>query len=645
MTVAVDSRNSLIGLKIWIVTWTGIFLLLGVLGITTSSLSLIAANEVGSTSLASPVSGEPRSIRSDEYLRSTPWDLGLLKSGNADFVTPFAYQNTSLIFPDPDSWIDYVNAFDTIWPRLIPGIEISQEFAFSWWTPIWIALIFLPLLLVRVGASFVVSVCVTTLIIASPVNAWWSLWISPIIGFSAMAAYLFLLTLSDLNRNYLLKSLYFLGSAFGLFKLLTCYQPWVIVIAPMILLTTCAHAIEKCGWKRASKSLLPIVALFVFMSSLFMSKNWNALTTLTSTLYPGERRSSGTFVSTALTWGAPHLQILNINPKILSSNSSELSSSFSILSIVSLALLATHKTRLIGNYLLQTSITVVLLWSAWVSIRFPESLSNLPVFSLVTPSRAAAVLGIISALLFAFSTTSITDTKARDVSKTIKWVFVGAGILAGTLTFLAGLALHESIPRLGIVRICLATSLITVLTSLICISKTRTYGLIGLSIFSVLMVSQVNPLQRSSDGLAFGQVPSHLQAMNNIGSYWASNSGAVDALFMANGLNSLSGQQLIGPETVAWLQLDPEHNSEAIWNRGASYVSFAWSSSPLLSITSPNPDVIQIEIDPCELNREYPNLEYVVSSSKLENECLVKVYEFEQIGRLMSVYQFRASAQ
>ena len=645
MTVAVDSRNSLIGLKIWIVTWTGIFLLLGVLGITTSSLSLIAANEVGSTSLASPVSGEPRSIRSDEYLRSTPWDLGLLKSGNADFVTPFAYQNTSLIFPDPDSWIDYVNAFDTIWPRLIPGIEISQEFAFSWWTPIWIALIFLPLLLVRVGASFVVSVCVTTLIIASPVNAWWSLWISPIIGFSAMAAYLFLLTLSDLNRNYLLKSLYFLGSAFGLFKLLTCYQPWVIVIAPMILLTTCAHAIEKCGWKRASKSLLPIVALFVFMSSLFMSKNWNALTTLTSTLYPGERRSSGTFVSTALTWGAPHLQILNINPKILSSNSSELSSSFSILSIVSLALLATHKTRLIGNYLLQTSITVVLLWSAWVSIRFPESLSNLPVFSLVTPSRAAAVLGIISALLFAFSTTSITDTKARDVSKTIKWVFVGAGILAGTLTFLAGLALHESIPRLGIVRICLATSLITVLTSLICISKTRTYGLIGLSIFSVLMVSQVNPLQRSSDGLAFGQVPSHLQAMNNKGSYWASNSGAVDALFMANGLNSLSGQQLIGPETVAWLQLDPEHNSEAIWNRGASYVSFAWSSSPLLSITSPNPDVIQIEIDPCELNREYPNLEYVVSSSKLENECLVKVYEFEQIGRLMSVYQFRASAQ
>ena len=237
MTVAVNSRNTMPFLKIWVGSWTGIFLLLGALGITTSSLSLIAANEVGSVSSASVMSGEPRSIRSDEFFRSTPWDIGLLKSGNANFVTPFAHQNTSLIYPDPDSWIDYVNAFDTLWPRLIPGISVSQEFAFTWWTPIWIALIFLPLLLVRMGTSFVVSVCVTTLIIASPVNAWWSLWISPIVGFSAMAAYLFLLTLAGEKRNYLLKSLYAVGSGYGLFKLLTCYQPWVIVIAPMILFT------------------------------------------------------------------------------------------------------------------------------------------------------------------------------------------------------------------------------------------------------------------------------------------------------------------------------------------------------------------------------------------------------------------------
>ena len=633
-------------LKIWVGSWTGIFLLLGALGITTSSLSLIAANEVGSVSSASVISGEPRSIRSDEFFRSTPWDLGLLKSGNANFVTPFAHQNTSLIYPDPDSWIDYVNAFDTIWPRLIPGVSISQEFAFTWWTPIWIALIFLPLLLVRMGASFVVSVCVTTLIIASPVNAWWSLWISPIVGFSAMATYLFLLMLSDENKRYPLKSLYILGSAYGLFKLLTCYQPWVIVIAPMILLTTCAFAIERHGWKRVSKSLFPIVAIFAIISALFLSKNWDALTTLTSTLYPGERRSSGAFVSNALTWGAPHLQILNGTPKIVGSNYSELSSSFSILLLASLALIFLTKEKARKNYSTLTSLSIVFIWTIWVTINLPQSFSSLPVISFVPPNRAAAVLGIISALLFAMSTTSArNDKEESDSRKQVEWRLIGVGIFAGSLTLIGGLELQESIPRLGMIRVSLATIIVAFLTYLICLSKTRAYGLIGLSLFSILMVSQVNPLQRSANGLAFGKVPSNLVAMDKEGNLWASDSGAVDALFMANNMNSLSGQQLIGPEISAWLQIDPERNSEAAWNRGASYVSFVWGTSHVPSITTPNGDVIQIEIDPCELRRKYPTLEHVVSTSKLRNECLVQVYEFEQIGKLMSVYEFIARAQ
>ena len=646
MTVAVDSRNTIPFLKIWVVSWTGIFLLLGALGITTSSLSLIAANEVGSVSSASVMSGEPRSIRSDEFFRSTPWDIGLLKSGNANFVTPFAHQNTSLIYPDPDSWIDYVNAFDTIWPRLIPGISISQEFAFTWWTPIWIALIFLPLLLVRMGASFVVSVCVTTLIIASPVNAWWSLWISPIVGFSAMSAYLFLLMLSDENKSYLLKSLYILGSAYGLFKLLTCYQPWVIVIAPMILLTTFTYAVEKHGWKKASKSLLLIVVLFIFISSLFLSKNWDALTTLTSTLYPGERRSSGAFVSNALTWGAPHLQILNGTPKIVGSNYSELSSSFSILLLASLALIFLTKEKARKNYSTLTSLSIVFIWTIWVTINLPQSFSSLPVISFIPPNRAAAVLGIISALLFAMSTTSArNDKEESDSRKQVEWRLIGVGIFAGSLTLIGGLELQESIPRLGMIRVSLATIIVAFLTYLICLSKTRVYGLIGLSLFSILMVSQINPIQRSVNGLAFGQVPSTLVAMDKEESYWASDSGAVDAIFMANNLNSLSGQQLIGPEISAWLQIDPDRQSESAWNRGASYVSFAWGSSQVPNITTPNGDVIQIEIDPCELRRKYPTLEHVVSTSKLRNECLVQVYEFEQIGKLMSVYEFIARAQ
>lgn len=646
MTVAVNSRNTIPFLKIWVVSWTGIFLLLGALGITTSSLSLIAANEVGSVSSASVISGEPRSIRSDEFFRSTPWDIGLLKSGNANFVTPFAHQNTSLIYPDPDSWIDYVNAFDTIWPRLIPGISISQEFAFTWWTPIWIALIFLPLLLVRMGASFVVSVCVTTLIIASPVNAWWSLWISPIVGFSAMAAYLFLLAISGEKRKYLLKFLYVVGSSYGLFKLLTCYQPWVIVIAPMILFTSFAFAIEAHGWKRVSKSLFTIVAIFASISALFLSKNWDALTTLTSTLYPGERRSSGAFVSTALTWGAPHLQILNGTPKIIDSNYSELSSSFSILLLASLALIFSTKEVVRKNYLLLTSLSIVFIWTIWVSVNVPQSFSSLPVISFVTPSRAAAVLGIISALLFAMSTTLVrNDKEESDSSKQVEWRLIGVGIFAGLLTLISGLALQESVPRLGMIRITIASIIASVLTYLMCLSKTRVYGLIGLSLFSVFMVYQINPLQRSLVGLVYGQVPSNLNSMNKEYGYWVSDSKQVDALLMANSIKSLSGQQLMGPSLEIWSTLDPDQISTSQWNRGASYLTFVWDANKVPLISNPVGDVIQVNIDPCQLKLSQGSLMYLVSSKTLSDPCLERVYEFEQLNTVMSVYEFRTSTQ
>jgi hypothetical protein len=645
MTVVVESKSPFLYLRTWVVTWTGIFLILGALGITTSSLSLIEAKEVGAISSTSTIAGEPRDIRTDEYFRSTPWDLGLLKSGNADFAPPFAHQNTSFIFPDPDSWIDYVNAFDTIWPRLIPGISVSQEFAFAWWTPAWIALIFLPLLLVRIGVKFVVSVCVTILIIATPVNAWWSLMISPIIGFSAMAAYFFLLTLSNVRRSLLLKCLYVVGSAFGVFKLLTCYQPWVVVIAPMILLTTGAYAFEMHGWKRVSKSLLPIVAFFVFISAMFLNKNWGALTTLTSTLYPGERRISGAFVSTSLTWGAPHLQVLNLNPRVVGSNLSELSSSFSILLIAALAILG--NLRNVSQFFRFQIVSGVLVavWLVWVTINLPSWFSAVPILSLVAPNRAASVFGIVCALFLAFSTItkkgeffSTTPTRKQTLA-------IVSGFIAGSMTLLGGLALQENISRLGMIRISLATILVALLTFLVSHSKTRDYGLIGLSLFSILMVSQVNPLQRSANGLAFGPVPSKLVAMDKDGSYWASDNAAVDAIFMANNLKSLSGQQMIGPEISTWLKIDPGGDSEPAWNRGASNLGFAWGGNRVPSIKTPNLDVIQIEIDPCELRRIFPTLNHVVSSSKLKNECLVHVYEFEQIGKLMSVYEFSTSSQ
>jgi hypothetical protein len=112
---------------------------------------------------------------------------------------------------------------------------------------------------------------------------------------------------------------------------------------------------------------------------------------------------------------------------------------------------------------------------------------------------------------------------------------------------------------------------------------------------------------------------------------------------MANAMNSLSGQQLIGPSPDTWKVLDPNGLSEMSWNRGVSYISFTWSELLEPEITSPSADVILVSISPCALAEKFSSLKYVVSTKVIEYSCISKEYEFNQNGVLVSVYEINES--
>ena len=625
-------------LKLWIFSWLGIFVVISLLGITSSSLKFIQASEASSSQISTGTFGEPRIIRSDEYLRSSPWDLGVLKSGNAEFTSPLADPNTSLVYPDPDSAINTLNAMDTIWPRTIPGIGIDQEFAFAWWTPVLLALIFLPLFLREIGVGSWVAIAATTLIVTSPVNVWWSLWISPIIGFSSLAAYLYLIIMkkSGLKPIFLIPTIFL--SAFCVFKLLTSYQPWVIVISPMILIPTALFAIKTYGTKKSLLRLAAIFGTFIVLASAFIISNSSALSTLQNTLYPGQRRSVAERISASLTWGAPHLQILNSSPEILGTNASELSSSFSVLAIAGVAL-AINRRRFVKFSAFEISATTILIiWFFWISVQIPTSLGSIPIFSLVTPNRAATVFGIIAALYFAYL--SVPRVNQNQIESPIpKGIAVLGGLLAAFLTFVGGQELSLIMPRLGDIRIIISTGLIFVVIFALLIAPLQKFGLTLLAVFSVLMAINVNPLQKSTAGITDGVAITKLLSLSTPESTWASDSNYVDAIFMANSIDSLSGQQLIGPNPEVWQLLDPNNLSEGAWNRGASYITFTWSDLSNPEITSPYADVIQVSIDPCVLAEKFSSLKYVVSTNDLEYSCISKEDEFVQNGFPMNVYK------
>ena len=625
--------------KLWIFSWLGIFVVISMFGITSSSLKFIQASEVSSSQISTGTNGEPRNIRSDEYLRSTPWDLGLLKSGNANFTSPLADPNTSLIYPDPDSVVNTLNAVDTIWPRAIPGIGVDQEFAFVWWTPVLLALIFLPLFLREIGVGAVVAISATTLVVTSPVNAWWSLWISPIIGFSSLAAYLYLIIMkqSRLKPTSLIPAIFL--SAFCVFKLLTSYQPWVIVIAPMILVPAVVFAISTYGAKKSLLRLSGILFTFGVLAGAFIISNSSALLTIQNTLYPGQRRSVGERVGAFLTWGAPHLQVLNISKEIVGSNASELSSSFSVLVIAGLIIVLNKRRVAKFSAIEVSSSAIVLIWLGWISIQIPNLVDSIPILSLVTPNRAASVFGIIAILFFAYVSIPKPEFSPASNSRIPLALAVLGGLLSALLTFVGGRELSQLVPRLGEIRIAVATILIFVVVFCLLVERFRISGLVLLSVFSVLVTAAVNPIQKSTIGVTDGVVIKKLGELYVPGSTWASDSGSVEALFMANAMNSLSGQQLIGPNPDSWKVLDPNGLSEKAWNRGVSYISFTWSDLMNPEITSPSADVIQVSISPCALAEEFNSLDHVVSTNSLEYSCLSKKYEFNQNGVLMSVYE------
>jgi len=529
-------------LKLWVFCWLGTFIVISLFGITSSSLQFIQTSEVSSSQISNGTFGEPRNIRADEYLRSTPWDLGLLKSGTANFISPLVDPNTSLIYPDPDSAVNTLNAVDTIWPRAIPGIGIDQEFAFVWWTPVLLALIFLPLFLREIGVGAVVAIAATTLIVSSPVNAWWSLWISPIIGFSSLAAYLYLIIMkkSGLNLIYLIPAIFL--SAFCVFKLLTSYQPWVIVIAPMILVPAVVFAISTYGAKESLQRLGGILFTFGVLTGAFIISNSSALLTIQNTLYPGQRRSIGEPVSAFLTWGAPHLQVLNISKEIVGSNASELSSSFSVLVIAGFIIVLNRRRVEKFSTIEVSAAAIVLIWLGWISLQMPNLVDSIAILSLVTPNRAASVFGIIAVLFFAYVSIPKPDLNPASNSRIPLAIAVLGGLLAALLTFVGGRELSQLVPRLGEIRIAVATILIFVVVFCLLVERLRVSGLVLLSVFSVLVAASVNPLQKSTIGVTDGVVIEKLGELYVPGSTWASDSGSVEALFMANAMNSISGQ-------------------------------------------------------------------------------------------------------
>jgi len=610
-------------------------------GATTSSLG-ISSLRVNPGAPTSDQIGTPLAIRTDEWLTETPLDLATLTDGTrAD--TPLS-TSADLLSQIPSNLPESVVFWDGDLLRLGSVFPSQMLFAAWWWLPTLLVLLCLPPLLMRLGATRELAWLAAVVTVAAPASAWWSLSPVRLLGF-AIAGCLAMLVAADRlgERRYARAALFGAIAAVLFSRLPTSYVPWALTTAvPLVLATT-----GLLVWSPRNRLSIVGLSVGVLLGAALL---WGLMALVDSaavhaelnTVYPGLRRETGMLQGPHLLFGAPVLGYLQTGNMPVGTNQSELSSAYTFAAVwAGLLWLAVKRPRwdrtAVPAAVLAISCVVLLIWCLVNLGSFGEAL---PLLNRIIPSRAAQTVGYPAFMLL---------TLVLGRTESLVPVRVAAAIAAacGLLAVYGGSGVQAVMPSLPTSYVVLASVVVVLVVFVVTCWPRSPWVALGVGVIVVAQVITVNPLifglgDLHGSSAARRAVQLRREAIRN-GSYWVTDSMYTDALMLANGVPLLSGHQLVGPVTSEWLKLDPDRTYETAWNRGASYLIFVWTSSQTPVITNPDPDVIQVSVDPCTLRSRGFNLAGVVSTASLHQACLVPERPFTFSGTTNYVYALRRS--
>jgi len=195
------------------------------------------------------------------------------------------------------------------------------------------------------------------------------------------------------------------------------------------------------------------------------------------------------------------------------------------------------------------------------------------------------------------------------------------------VTVLGGRALREeALPRLPWAGIVLAAVVVGLGVAVAIWRPDRPLALAALPVVAPFVVALANPLQRGLGDLRSSQAATAMTDSGRTlgkGGRWASDDATFDALLMANGQPTLTGEQWVGPRESMWQVLDPDGRARSAWNRGASYIQFGWTPGGPTRIDLLAQDSILVSIDPCAPELRKLGLALVVSVGALDAPCLI----------------------
>ena len=617
--------------------FVGTILVLAVLSLanlTTSSIGLHVAGDQPNS--ADVIFGEPRPIRSDEWNRGTPVVLGtFLDSWNSDALTPFEERDVRF------GWIGETVLPSLVHPeRALVGLLPARMgfFMFLWIPPI-VAVSAVAALLRLAGVGRISSIAGGVATSLGAASAWWSYHGSQLVWPAALAASLLMLAWaartggSSHSARPKGQEIWAVVLAVLAGLLLTryplLYAPWAI---PTVMIF---GALIVDLWRsqpkrrRALKPLVVSGTVALLVAGLSVVSQSPRLSALAGTSYPAARRFVGGSEGMPVFTGAHMYYSQSDRGTVMNgSNLSESATGPVVLVLVALVLLWVARIAGRGRpdrFRLGTTASVVAVLLGWAITEWPSMFSGLNPLTIIPGLRVTQIIGVL-AMPFVWIVISRVATESSITRR--GWLAAGVGALVLVVSSIDGVVYREMFPLVTSNETWFSAVALAGATAYFVWQPARPKAAVPLAMFIFLSAAWVNPLVRGVGDLYDSSSATRLREVAVSGRV-ASDQIGLDALLIANAIPTLGGQLNWGPDEHAWAVLDPEGMRREAWNRGASSLQFAWNPSRLdIDISAPFPDVVMVDMHPCNPILNDFGVEWVMSSQPLETACLSETLQF-----------------
>lgn len=621
----------------WVLGPVLVYVVLVLAGVTQSSIG-IGDLRTDPADRAGLMIDDALAIRSDEYLTSTPLAVGVTATGEGETRNPLtAPQAFYTLYPSTP--VSSLVLFDGTILRAGPFLPDQMLVAARWWLPWLLLALGTPAMFASLVGRRWLGALAAGLLVFSPMSAWWSFAPLGMLAFTIAGAAALQRSVARLHEGSTARAVAWGAlSAVLLARTPLHYQPWALVVAPAILLTVVVGLLADRERRRATLlavggTTLAAVALLAGV----VVENLSSIRAGLGTVYPGGRVSGASPNPLPEIFGATALGRLEGAP-VVGSNHSEISSSFTVAGVWAVLLIAygllyrdrSHRAATL------TLVGATGFWAAWSMVDLGSFGARIPVLNLVPSGRSAEVLGYLAILLLCLTLAALPARPRPG------FALLCAGTVGLLAAYAASLLRQQNLPDLTVAMI-LGSSLLLAAVVWATTRWPRSWvGGTAAVALAFAMIWQVNPVLMGLGDLRGTPVAdAMLEAGRDAradGTLWASDTAQVDALLAATGVPSLSSRQIAGPDRDGWAMLDPTSASEDVWNRGGSFVTFAWTDADTVTLANPSPDVIQVSGSPCAVAERIPQLVRVVSTQELDASCLTPVDTFRWGGSTQRVY-------